>query len=374
LGGERRRDERRPPPKPHAPRPQPPRRVFPTVTPGPLAPPQVGEWLLTTRAGAETDLIEELAFLDEKTAGHPVAPALVAARDVPRAEGRPVELAFARQGFPVAVVGTPDALAAHPLVLPARVRPWALDAWVPDSDEANPLAAEAQRLGEAMVARFPDAWRAARVADARAAFAENGHLVQLARWGHAAAAGVLWAREAPSLAPGGRLRAHVPAAAPSRAAMKLAEAFAWLDRAPDRGDACVDLGAAPGGWTWVLLERGAKVYAVDPAQLSPSLRGRKGLTHLRADAFKFDPGEEPIDWLLSDMAWRPLEAAALYARWARRQWARFLVANLKLPMKKKAEILARVREILVDGGWSHVRARQLYHDRDEVTVAAVRLR
>jgi 23S rRNA C2498 (ribose-2'-O)-methylase RlmM len=33
-----------------------------------------------------------------------------------------------------------------------------------------------------------------------------------------------------------------------------------------------------------------------------------------------------------------------------------------------------VREILTDGGWASLRARQLYHDRDEVTVAGVRLK
>jgi 23S rRNA (cytidine2498-2'-O)-methyltransferase len=180
---------------------------------------------------------------------------------------------------------------------------------------------------------------------------------------------VLPARDAPSLAPGGRLRVHIPESAPSRAAMKLAEAFIWLDRAPDSSDVCVDLGAAPGGWSWVLLKRGAKVYAVDLAELKLK---HKNLTHLKADAFHFDPGE-PVDWLLGDMAWRPLEAAALIAKWARRGWARFLIANIKLPMKKKAEYLFRVRDILSDGGWSNLRVRQLYHDREEVTFAGVRI-
>jgi 23S rRNA (cytidine2498-2'-O)-methyltransferase len=72
------------------------------------------------------------------------------------------------------------------------------------------------------------------------------------------------------------------------------------------------------------------------------------------------------------MAWRPLEVAALLAKWARRQWARQMVANFKLPMKKKAEMLFRVREILESGGWRNLRSRQLYHDREEVTIAAVR--
>ena len=122
----------------------------------------------------------------------------------------------------------------------------------------------------------------------------------------------------------------------------------------------------------MLLERRARVLAVDLGQLAPQVRNRKGLVHVRADAFRVQP-EEPMDWLFCDLAFRPLEVAGLLAKWARRQWARLLVANLKLPMRKKAEHLFRVRDILEDGGWSSLRVRQLYHDRDEVTIGAVRL-
>jgi 23S rRNA (cytidine2498-2'-O)-methyltransferase len=210
-----------------------------------------------------------------------------------------------------------------------------------------------------------------RVTDARAAWSDNGLYAQICVADGTAYLGITAARDAPSLAPGGRLRVHVPKHAPSRAAAKLLEAFAWLDRAPEAGELCVDLGAAPGGWSWVLLERHAKVLAVDPARLDPIIASRRGLTHLRADAFRFEP-EEKVDWLVADMAWRPLEAAALYGKWARRGWARMLVANVKLPMRKKAEYLLRVRDILGSSGWQSLRARQLYHDREEVTLAAVR--
>jgi 23S rRNA (cytidine2498-2'-O)-methyltransferase len=73
------------------------------------------------------------------------------------------------------------------------------------------------------------------------------------------------------------------------------------------------------------------------------------------------------------MAWRPLEVAALLAKWGRRRWARILVANIKLPMTRKAELLGRVRAILErEGEWRHVRAKQLYHDRDEITLSALK--
>jgi 23S rRNA (cytidine2498-2'-O)-methyltransferase len=93
---------------------------------------------------------------------------------------------------------------------------------------------------------------------------------------------------------------------------------------------------------------------------------------VQESAFTFAP-DEPVDWLFCDMAWRPLEVAALLAKWGRKRWARILVANIKLPMTRKAELLARVRAILEqEGDWRHVRTKQLYHDRDEITLSALR--
>ena len=37
---------------------------------------------------------------------------------------------------------------------------------------------------------------------------------------------------------------------PSRAYLKLYEAFVRLRRWPRAGETCLDLGASPGGWTW----------------------------------------------------------------------------------------------------------------------------
>lgn len=246
---------------------------------------------------------------------------------------------------------------------------------MPDHDRTNQDSAAAEALRGGVLEAFQrlaPQWNALRADDARGAWKENGLYAQICLCEGQAYLGVLPARDTLSLAPGGRLRVHLPKHAPSRAAAKLLEAFAWLDRAPEAGELCVDLGAAPGGWSWVLLERRAHVLAIDPARLDPVVAQRKGLTHLRADAFRYEP-EDTVDWLVADMAWRPLEAAALYGKWARRGWARMLIANIKLPMRKKAEYLSRVRDILTSSGWQNLRARQLYHDRDEVTVAGVRL-
>ena len=93
----------------------------------------------------------------------------------------------------------------------------------------------------------------------------------------------------------------------SRAALKLA---AGLDAAgiSAAGKTCLDVGASTGGFTQVLLERGAaKVYAVDVGhdQLHASLRGDARVVSLEGqNARELDTGliAEPIDLLVCDIS------------------------------------------------------------------------
>src|SRR5690606_23155917 len=68
--------------------------------------------------------------------------------------------------------------------------------------------------------------------------------------------------------PMGIPRLRMPTNAPSRSTLKLAEAFITLMTDEEReqqlraGQRAVDLGAAPGGWTWQLVGRGLRVTAI----------------------------------------------------------------------------------------------------------------
>ena len=171
-------------------------------------------------------------------------------------------------------------------------------------------------------------------------------------------------------------RLHMPRAAPSRSTLKLAEAFLTFlgDDAPTLlrpGMKAVDLGAAPGGWTWQLAERGLKVTAVDNGPLKGAVAEDSRVTHLRVDGLTYVP-KRPVDWLVCDIAEQPAKIAALVARWIGEGHARHAMFNLKLPMKKRhAEVLRCAA--LIDDTLRRARVpatlalKQLYHDREEVT-------
>jgi len=95
---------------------------------------------------------------------------------------------------------------------------------------------------------------------------------------------------------------------PNRAYLKLWEIFTLIQKFPKRNDFCLDLGASPGGWTWVLCKLEAKVLAIDRAELDEQLFkifGRK-IQFRKQDAFKLNWDEFSIvDWLFCDVICYP---------------------------------------------------------------------
>ncbi len=315
-------------------------------------------WLWTCRAGFESHLQQELTLLG--SVPEVLAPGFVASAQRPKRE-----LAFARAGFLVRARAEGPVEAVVKALAPrlAHAGPLTVRAWAADTEEGQKLSATAREL-EAALRAAPGVQHRD---DGTQPFAE----VALVGGPSAGTAvyGTVRREEAVSWSAAGRQRMHRTGDAPSRAGLKVEEAWATLGLWPSPGETCVDLGAAPGGWTARALEHGARVVAVDRAALALELERHPRLRHLRESAFAYRP-EEPVDWLLCDMAWRPLEVAALLARWAKEGWALHLVANLKLPMRDKVATLERARALLAGGGWKALRMRQLYHDRDEVTVVA----
>lgn len=175
-------------------------------------------------------------------------------------------------------------------------------------------------------------------------------------------------------------RLKFPANAPSRSTLKLEEAFLFFlgrETSPkllEPGMLAVDLGACPGGWTYQLVRRKIRTIAVDNGDIDPVLMQSGLVTHLREDAFKFHPPSS-VDWLVCDVVETPSKITALVSTWLVRGYCKLAIFNLKLPMRQRyqevKDCLDYLEKTCTKGGISiKLAAKQLYHDRKEVTVFA----
>lgn len=160
--------------------------------------------------------------------------------------------------------------------------------------------------------------------------------------------------------------------APSRAYRKLEEAFAWLGRAPAKGETVVDLGGAPGGWAWTALKRGALVTAVDRSPLAPPAAGHPALTQIQGDAFAFTP-PQPVNWLLCDVICAPPRSIELIERWASQGLCEHLVVTVKFKGATDNHTLVRPLATRLHAlGFGFARTKHLHNNHNEVEVFASR--
>ncbi|THF74580.1 SAM-dependent methyltransferase [Cohnella fermenti] len=168
--------------------------------------------------------------------------------------------------------------------------------------------------------------------------------------------------------PGGAVRFRRDEGLVSRAAFKLLEAEKAFNLPLKSFMHALDLGAAPGGWTSVLLERGVKVTAVDPAEMDESLLLHPHLRHLRKNAaeVKFAPGS--FDLLVCDMSWDPHHTCRIVSELAPALSAGASgIITLKLmyrkPMQTIQDLLAEYKK-----HFEIRKVKQLFHNREEVTI------
>jgi 23S rRNA (cytidine2498-2'-O)-methyltransferase len=124
----------------------------------------------------------------------------------------------------------------------------------------------------------------------------------------------------------------------------------------------------------VLARHGLHVTAIDNGPLRPHVLDSGRVEHLRADGFTWQP-PRPLDWMVCDMVEQPRRVASRMAQWFAEGWCRQAVFNLKLPMKKRWAETRLCLDLFAEqaGKPLAIRARQLFHDREEITVyAAVR--
>ena len=180
---------------------------------------------------------------------------------------------------------------------------------------------------------------------------------------------------------GGVRRLKLPKSAPSRSMLKLDEAIVTFLPLEQRHQLlkahmqAVDLGAAPGGWSYALSRYGLQVTAVDNGPLAKSVLETNQVVHVRGDAFTFEPPFN-VNWLVADIADKPLRVLALVERWIEHGWADHYIFILKLPMQKRQRFMAdSVWPILNKIKTQHSQfclwVKHLAYNRQEITIALI---
>jgi 23S rRNA (cytidine2498-2'-O)-methyltransferase len=333
-------------------------------------------WLIYCRPGFERDCVEETQAKPVETDENS---GYVVLQGKPRLAYR--QLTFARQllrlHVEVSDLSERDRLTPLLAAIPASPERFsALYLEVPDTNEGKTLSGFTRRFQPLLEEELR---KGSRLADDPALprlhifFPDNQRALIATSDPHNSAAAL-----------NGIQRVSMVSDAPSRSYLKLAEAFeVFLDKKEQAlwlkpGMTAIDLGAAPGGWTWQLVQRGLKVTAVDNGPLKGAAAGHPSIKHLREDGFRFRP-QRPVDWLVCDMVEQPQRVATLMTEWFIGGFTQRAIFNLKLPMKKRVaalnDALNSMRTALNNKGIRYqLEAKQLYHDREEVTVYLARKR
>ncbi|HAT9161153.1 TPA: SAM-dependent methyltransferase, partial [Legionella pneumophila subsp. pneumophila] len=150
---------------------------------------------------------------------------------------------------------------------------------------------------------------------------------------------------------------------PNRAYLKLWEALFLLNKYPRPGETVLDLGASPGGWTYVMQSVGTQVTSVDKAELDTKIMALPRVSFLKQSAFALDPEQltESYDWVLSDVACYPDRAYTLIKKWIASKKARQLIFTIKLQGQTDLNTIKRFQSI------PNSKVINLFYNKHEVT-------
>ncbi len=149
---------------------------------------------------------------------------------------------------------------------------------------------------------------------------------------------------------------------PSRAYLKLWEVFTRFGRWPKEGELCLDAGASPGGWSFVLMRLKAQILAFDRSPLCHELMTYPGLKFVQQSAFQTNAKLFPdVAWVFSDMACYPDKLLNWVKGWLIDGRPRNFVCTLKL---QGEDDLATVRAFQSIPGGQLV---HLHHNKHELT-------
>ena len=149
---------------------------------------------------------------------------------------------------------------------------------------------------------------------------------------------------------------------PNRAYLKLWEIFATQDLKIKPDDCAIEIGAAPGGWSWVLSQYFKKVYTFDRADLDPKVKKIKNIQHIIGDAFKINPDEyTDCTWFFSDLICTPEKIHETIEFWLAHSRVKNFICTIKFKGDTPFEVIDKLLKI------HDSKIVRLYHNKNEVT-------
>lgn len=149
---------------------------------------------------------------------------------------------------------------------------------------------------------------------------------------------------------------------PSRAYLKLWEVFSLIQKMPATGDTCLDAGASPGGWTWVLQQLGASVLAVDRTDLAPEIMRLPGVMFRKGTAFSILPDQDSrFDWIFCDVACYPEKLFEWVSIWLDSGKCRNFVCTVKFQGNSHYHVIKKFAAL------PHTAFFHLSHNKHELT-------
>jgi 23S rRNA (cytidine2498-2'-O)-methyltransferase len=161
----------------------------------------------------------------------------------------------------------------------------------------------------------------------------------------------------------------------SRAYFKIAEAIAWSGIQIRVGEPIVEIGSSPGGACQWLLQAGAKVTGIDPAEMDPRILAHPHFTHWRKRSLQVKrKWFRAFRIMVCDANVTPnytldtVEAIVTYPT----SRFRALILTMKLPEWELAKAIPEHLDRVRSWGYESVEARQLSTNRREYCLVARR--
>lgn len=161
----------------------------------------------------------------------------------------------------------------------------------------------------------------------------------------------------------------------SRAYFKLKEALLWSGITVQPNETCAEIGSSPGGACQLLLEMGANVIGIDPAEMEPGVLEHENFTYIRRRGHEVKKRDfRDVRWLLADLNMDPNYTLEMVADIVEHESVdvKGLILTLKLSDWKMVtgipDLLKETKEL----GFQVVKARQLAFSRQEFCLVAVK--